>query len=132
MGTGGRPGRTKARQLRVAEPPDVLGGGLRQITHFSSPGRTIGPACAGPGSAFPGCPIGSGYYRVVLQDPVTKAIVFESSCDPFHVSPFGGQLFALRPDGFGLRQLTDAAGFTSNPDGSIRVELPGPFAYSAH
>jgi hypothetical protein len=25
------------------------------------------------------------------------------------------------------RQLTDAAGFMQNPDGSIRVELPGPF-----
>jgi hypothetical protein len=41
------------------------------------------------------------------------------------------QMFAMRPDGSGLRQLTDAAGFTTNPDGSIRVELPGPFAYSA-
>jgi len=38
----------------------------------------------------------------------------------------------MRPDGLGLRQLTDAAGYTSNPDGSIRVELAGPFAYSAH
>ena len=26
--------------------------------------------------------------------------------------------------------LTDAAGVTTNPDGSFRVELPGPFAYS--
>jgi hypothetical protein len=110
----------------------VLGGAnsLRQVTHFASPSRTIGPACAGVGSAFPGCPIGSGYYRVVLQDPVTKAIVFDSTCDPFHANLFGGQLFAMRPDGTGLRQLTDAAGFTTNPDGSFRVELPGPFAYS--
>ena len=37
----------------------------------------------------------------------------------------------MRPDGAGIRQLTDAAGFTNNQDGSIRVELPGPFAYSA-
>jgi hypothetical protein len=62
---------------------------------------------------------------------VTKAIVFESTCDRFHVNPFGDQLFAMRPDGGGLRQLTDASGMTTNPDGSFRVELPGPYAYSA-
>jgi hypothetical protein len=62
---------------------------------------------------------------------VTKAIVFDSTCDPFHVNPFGDQIFAMRPDGGGLRQLTDASGMTTNPDGSIRVELPGPYAYSA-
>jgi hypothetical protein len=61
---------------------------------------------------------------------VTKAVVFDSSCDPFDSNPFSDQAFAMRPDGSGLRQLTDAAGFTTNPDGSIRVELPGPFAYS--
>ena len=49
---------------------------------------------------------------------------------PLHANPFGGQLFAMRPNGLGLRQLTDASGLTTNPDGSIRVELPGPFAYS--
>jgi hypothetical protein len=37
----------------------------------------------------------------------------------------------MRSDGSGLRQLTDAAGLTTNPDGSVRVELPGPFAYLA-
>ena len=57
--------------------------------------------------------------------------MFESSCDPLHANPYGGQLFAMRPDGLGLRQLTDAAGFTTNPDGSVHVELPGPFAYSS-
>jgi hypothetical protein len=62
---------------------------------------------------------------------MTNAVVFESGCDPFHANPFGEQVFAMRSDGSGLRQLTDAAGFTENPDGSIRVELPGPFAYSA-
>ena len=42
----------------------------------------------------------------------------------------GAQIFAMRPDGRGLRQLTDAAGVTTDPDGSFGVELPGPFAYS--
>jgi hypothetical protein len=66
----------------------------------------------------------------IAQDQVTKAVVFASSCDPLGTNPFGSQIFSMRPDGSALRQLTDAAGFTSNPDGSIRVELPGPFAYS--
>jgi hypothetical protein len=62
---------------------------------------------------------------------VTKAVVFDSSCDPLDANPNGGQLFAMRPDGRGLRQLTDAAGITTNPGVSVSVELPGPFAYSA-
>src|SRR4030095_14607059 len=37
----------------------------------------------------------------------------------------------LRPDGRGLRQLTDARGRTINADGSFGVEFPGPFAYSS-
>jgi hypothetical protein len=62
---------------------------------------------------------------------VTKAVVFDTNCDPLGANTQGYQLFAMRPDGSGLRQLTDASGFATNPDGSIRVELPGPFAYSA-
>jgi hypothetical protein len=62
---------------------------------------------------------------------VTKAVVFDSNCDPLGANQVGYQLFAMRPDGDGLRQLTDASGMTTEPDGSFRVELPGPFAYSA-
>jgi hypothetical protein len=108
-----------------------VGGELRQVTHFTprTRSRVIIPGCFGPNR--PHCSVGSGYYRVVFQDPVTKAVVFESSCDPLDANAYGGQLFAMRPDGFGLRQLTDAAGITTSPDGSVSVELPGPFAYSA-
>jgi cysteine-rich repeat protein len=109
---------------------DTSGGGLRQVTHFNPGGGQVPiPGCFGPHP--PWCSVGAGYYRVVFQDPVTKAVVFESSCDPLGANPNGGQIFAMRPDGFGLRQLTDAAGITTNPDRSITVELPGPFAYSA-
>jgi hypothetical protein len=76
----------------------------------------------------PGCFVG---YEFVGQDPVTKAVVFDTACDPLGANPFGEQIFAIRPDGTGLRQLTDAAGFTTHPDGSFRVELPLLFAYSA-
>jgi hypothetical protein len=56
--------------------------------------------------------------------------VFDSSCDPLGANPFGCQLFAMRPDGSGLRHLTDAPGLTEYPDRSTRVELTGPFDYS--
>jgi hypothetical protein len=104
---------------------DTLGSGLRQMTRFNNPGSpATQPACWN--GQPPACVLGA-----IFQDPVTKAVVFHSSCDPLHANPFGDQLFAMRPDGLGLRQLTDAAGFTTDPDGSIRVQLPGPLAYSA-
>jgi hypothetical protein len=62
---------------------------------------------------------------------VTRTVVFYSSCDPFGTNPYGGQLFAIRPDGSKLRQLTRARGRVIEDDGEFTVELPGPFAYSA-
>ena len=76
--------------------------------------------------ALPHCSIGS-----FAADPVTGTLVFESSCDPFGTNPFGQALFAMRPDGTGLRQLTTLRGMTTDPDGTVHVEMPGPFAYSA-
>jgi hypothetical protein len=139
------PSRTRAFFMASADPfgtnpsescqlfsVDTFGGGLRQVTHFEprTRSRVIIPGCFAP--SRPHCSInGAGYYRVVFQDAVTKAVVFDSSCDPLDANPNGGQLFAMRPDGRGLRQLTDAAGITTNPGVSVSVELPGPFAYSA-
>jgi hypothetical protein len=37
----------------------------------------------------------------------------------------------MRPDGSGFRQLTEASGFVTETDGSLSVQLAGPFAYSA-
>src|SRR5262249_40681986 len=103
------------------------GTGLRQVTHLNS--RVCRPLY-GPGCAQPQG-IGYGYYRLIFQDPVTESVVFDSNCDPLGTNPLGYQLFAMRPDGDGLRQLSEASGLTTNPDGSIRVALPGPFGYSA-
>jgi hypothetical protein len=112
---------------------DTLSGGLRQITHFA--GRYPGiPGCFWYGQFLHPdhtCGIGQTYYRTFFQDPVTEAIIFDTSCDPLGTTALGEQIFAMRPNGEGLRQLTDAAGFTTNPDGSIQAELPGPYAYSA-
>jgi hypothetical protein len=43
----------------------------------------------------------------------------------------GDQIFAIGPDGSGLRQLSATRGMTIDPDGTVHVEMPGPFAYSA-
>ena len=103
---------------------NTQGSGLRQVTRFNNPASlATKPACWD--SQLSACGLGA-----VGQDPVTKAVVFRSSCDPLHANPSGDQVFAMRPDGLGLRQLTEAAGLTTDPDGSVHVELPGPVAYS--
>ena len=110
---------------------DVQGGVPRQITHLD-PGFPV---------PNPGCflPFGIGYggFRAATQDPVTGTIVFDTTLDALRLRPGtsvylgeADQIFAIRPDGSGLRQLTEAAGVTTNPDGSVRVELAGPYAYS--
>jgi hypothetical protein len=100
-----------------------LGGKLRQLTHLPSDGR---PAY--------GCNFAFGEQCTispldVFLEPITGTVLFGSSCDPFGRNPFGEQLFAMRPDGTDLRQLTNARGMTIDPDGTIHVELPGPVAY---
>ena len=66
-----------------------------------------------------------------LQDPSTDTIVFETSCDALETGVFSNQVFAMRPDGSGLRQLTAARGCVVGDDGSVMVEMPGPIGYSA-
>lgn len=52
----------------------------------------------------------------VGADPVTGTVVFPSDCDPLGRNPFGYQMFAMRPDGSGLRQLTNARGRETSAD----------------
>ena len=66
-----------------------------------------------------------------MQDPATGEVIFYSSCDPLGANAFGAQLFAMRPDGTKLRQLTATRGRTIDPGGVVSTELPGPWAYSA-
>jgi hypothetical protein len=66
--------------------------------------------------------------REVQQDPVVRTLVFRSSCDPFGANPYGDQLFAIRPDGTGLRQLTTAGGYVDS-GASTSAELIGTFVY---
>jgi hypothetical protein len=107
---------------------DTLGMGLRQLTHFHEVDRSEN-GCSYPPLVEPdrpGCPIGP-----IFQDRVTKTIVFYSACDPFGTGTYGGQVFSVRPDGTGLRQLTAMRGLVREADGTVSVELPGPVAYSA-
>jgi len=78
---------------------DVFGLRLRQLTHF------VEREWPRSGCHVPGCLI-----RDVFQDPVTQTLIFESTCDPLGANPFGAQIFAMRPDGSNLRQLTAARG----------------------
>jgi hypothetical protein len=104
---------------------DRLGTDLRQLTDFN-PGGHSALGCTFGGGAPPGCNI-----EPARQDPVTRALVFPSSCDPFGTNPNGEQVFAMHPDGSGLQQLTDTRRLTIEADGTVDVELPGPFASTA-
>jgi hypothetical protein len=61
-----------------------------------------------------------------FADSRTGAVTFTSNCDPVGRNPHGFQIFNMRADGSGLRQLTDARGQEIDADGTIHVELPGP------
>jgi hypothetical protein len=102
------------------------GGDLRQVTHLPSDGRPPNTGCFNGGPAV--CTIDRE--QGVVPDRVTGTMLFGSSCDPVGGNPFGDQVFAMRLDGSGLRQLTATRGMTIDPDGTVRVELPGPFAYA--
>ena len=101
-----------------------IGGGIaRQITAFAEGDSQSRNGCIF--DAPPGCSV-----LYLSQDTATDALVFYSSCDPFGTNPNGGQIFSMRPDGGELRQVTAArGGYGTEDDGTVRVELPGPFAY---
>lgn len=103
----------------------VLGDDLRQLTQFRAADHsTIG--CASDVAQQPGCTI---YPNELVLDPQTRTLLFPSDCDPLGGNLNGKQYFAMRSDGTGLRQLSTTLGVVTNPDGSVDVELPGPYGY---
>jgi hypothetical protein len=104
------------------------------VTHLPSDGR-LNLVC-GNSNGLPGVELACGieipYANSIAPDPVTGSVLFGSNCDPVSGNPFGDQLFAMRRDGTGLRQLTAARGREMLPDGTLRVELIGQYAYPVH
>ena len=104
---------------------DRLGGHVRQLTRFEPSGTGLTDCTGTP----------MGRCRLVInvptkQDPVSRTLLFDSSCDPLGLGAATQQLYVVRPNGTGLRQLTSYRGLTCD-DGAVNVELPGPIAYSA-
>jgi hypothetical protein len=97
----------------------VLGDGLRQVTSANGEHNPLG--C---GSLGIGCNV-----VVAGQDLGADVVEFASTCNPFTGTSNGGDLFAMRFDGTDLVQLTSTRGMSAAPDGSVDVELPGPWAY---
>jgi len=103
---------------------DRTGANLRQLTHFQE------TAHSRHGCDF-NLPIGTGCSIQLLgQDATTQAVLFYSSCDPLGSNANSGQIFAMRPDGTDLRQLTHTRGLITEADGTVIGEFPGPFAFS--
>jgi len=90
---------------------------LRQVTFFHEGGEHW--AACFSNRRPDGCRID---FNLASQNPVTGAIYFRSSCDPLGRNPNGAQLFAIQPDGTGLRQLTNARGFVQGEDRTVDVE----------
>ena len=99
---------------------NTRGGDLRQLTRLHDPdGRPSAIGCFG---SVPGACTIDRYFA----DRRTAAVTFTTNCDPVGRNPYGDQVFSMRPDGSGLRQLTTARGLWTDPDGTVHVELPGP------
>ena len=108
----------------------TLGTDLQELTDFSQ-GEHSALACTDASGEQTGGPPPGCIIEAPRQDPVTGVLVFPSSCDPFGTNPNGEQIFAMYRDGTGLQQLTDTRRFTTEADGTVDVELPGPFASTA-
>jgi hypothetical protein len=99
---------------------DRNGGDLRQLTRRIE-GEASNPECDQTRT----CSIPT---VVLNQDYVTRSLVFNSICDLLGTNPNrGDQIFAMRPDGTGLRQLTHVRGAIEESDGTVIVEDVGPW-----
>jgi hypothetical protein len=107
---------------------DRFGTRLRQVTKVL-PAAHSSFGCAGGASSPREC-------RVALTQPVeydarARSLVFDATCDPYGLHPVGGQVFAVRRDGAGFRQLTNYRGMQGTAAaGTLSVELPGPIETS--
>jgi hypothetical protein len=102
---------------------DRLGTDFRQVTSFGE-----GTASLNGCTIFLPKPFGC-YVEFQSQDAITESLVFQSTCDPpSGTNANGRQVFAVRPDGTGLRQLTNFAGLSP---GNAGGEGPGLVAFGS-
>jgi hypothetical protein len=101
---------------------DAFGGRLRQLTRLRDADGRSATGCTYTSPTD--CSLGVSSY-----DQAKNTIIFASSCDPLGLNPHGFQVFAMRPSGRALRQLTNLRGLVEEPDG-VTVELAGPGGYS--
>ena len=97
----------------------TLGGGYRQLTRFGN--ESPGPSCYG----------GLCHLARAQVDAMTRSIVFSSDWDLVGKGAGGSEVFLLRPDGSELGQITRTEGVHRGADGTLDVEMPGPFAVAA-
>jgi hypothetical protein len=100
-----------------------LGSGLHQLTRFPDDGRPKRGCRMVAADA-------SCHVDGIAANAITGAVLFISSCDPLGRNPSGEQLFTMRPDGSGIRQITAFGGVETLSDGGVRVEMVGPVGYS--
>jgi hypothetical protein len=100
---------------------------MRQLTFFREGDGRKSKACYS--NPWPnGCRIDFSRSPIPSQDQQTGTIFFLSSCDPLGQNPNNGrQLFAMQPDGSGLRQVTNARGLFYGEDGALEVETVDVF-----
>ena len=109
---------------------EVMSREMRQLTFFREGDTHATTGCGG--SPWPyGCRI-DFLPGAWAQNPDTGTLYFRSSCDPLGQNPSGVQLFAMQPDGSGLRQLTDARGLSFGEDGTMEVEFVDAFLRVPH
>lgn len=108
-----------------------LGEDLRQLTAFTLPAPSdLG--CWATRQAD-GCRTDFGFAERQAQDAQTGTLIFNSSCNPLgQANPDSEQIFAMRPDGSGMRQVTHARGLGTAADGSVEADLPGPWGYGPY
>ena len=110
---------------------DRTGADLRQLTNFREVDHSL-TGCDFETNGLTGSrPIGCALY-FTYQDPRSRTLLFYSECNPLNnMNPNGSQIFAMRPDGSGLRQLTDSQGLVKAP-GGYSGAIPGPWAYGPY
>jgi len=110
---------------------DPLGRAVTQLTTFALPEPSALGCWATRHSE--GCRTDFGFAERQAQDGRTGTLIFNSSCNPLgQANANSEQIFAMRPDGSGLRQLTSARGWLAAADGSVEAELPGPWGYGPY